>query len=450
MSWQPLPQQLDVIKECYNAPTRHKDKTLEIMLSGNIGSAKSTTMAHIIASHCLRYDRAMFGIGRKALPRLKETLAHAIAEHMRFDLNAGEAFKYHETRGSFAFRNGSRIIPFSWSDRNYKKFRSYGLSGMAIEELTENDDDDKDCYFESIQRVGRASAKIPERLMITATNPGSPSSVWYKHFYLEGNANRKVYEFRAEDNPYLPNGYLDNLRNILDAKQAMRQLDGKWIEIESEVIYYAYDRQHNFKNESYNIDPRLPIYMAWDFNIGDGKPLSVAFIQHTKDETHVYNQVVVEGQRTLDACEESYEKGLLNKNQKIIIHGDASGRSRDTRSKKSDYAIIEGFMANLNLRFEIDVPTTNPRVRDRHNLMNGRICNANNKRGLFVYKDAPTADEALRLTSLKRGGQYIEDDSKSYQHIGTAIGYSTCQYLRSVYTVDNQVQGLSRFGLRTI
>lgn len=448
--WQPLPHQLEVIKECYNAPKNHTDNTLEILISGNIGAAKSVTMAHIIASHCLRYDRAMFGIGRKALPRLKETLSHAIAEHLRFDLNAGDTFKYHETRGSFAFRNGSRIIPFSWSDRNYKKFRSYGLSGMAIEELTENDEDDSDCYFESIQRVGRASAKIPERLMIAATNPGSPSSKWYKHFYLNGNEHRKVYQFRAEDNPYLPTGYLDSLRGILDAKQARRQLDGEWIEIESEVIYYAYDRAHNYRDMRYEIDKSQPIYMTWDFNIGDGKPLSVGFCQHTPDATHIYNEIVVEGQRTLDACDEAFERGLISRDQKIIIHGDASGRSRDTRSKKSDYAIIENFMANLNMNFEMDVPSANPRVRDRHNIMNGRICNANNKRSLFVYKDAPTADEALRLTALKKGGQYVEDDSKSYQHIGTAIGYSVCQYLRKNSMSESRVQALNRFGLKSI
>jgi hypothetical protein len=143
------------------------------------------------------------------------------------------------------------------------------------------------------------------------------------------------------------------------------------------------------------------------------------------------------------------ERGLLPKNHKIIINGDASGRSRDTRGKQSDYALIEKFMANSNVRFEIDVPTANPRVRDRHNIVNGRICNANNRRSLFVYKDAPTADEAFRMTALKKGGQYVEDDSKRFQHIGTAIGYSLCQYLRNAYTQANQVQALSRFGLKT-
>jgi hypothetical protein len=444
--WKPLQNQLEVIRDVYNFHKHTKDKTQEILLSGNVGSAKSTCMAHIIVSHCLRYPNAQFGIGRRALPRLKETLALKIREHISEDLGVGMLAKYSETRGSFSFSNGSRIVPFTWSDKNFKKFRSYELSGMAIEELTENPDQDKDCYFESIQRVGRRN-NIPERVMISACNPGAPSSVWYKHFYSKQAKSKKVYEFRADDNPYLPAGYIESLREILDPKEAQRMLDGKWIEIGSEVIYYAYDRTYNYRDESYKIDGRHPIYITFDFNIGTGKPLSLAMLQHIGDETHVFNEVVIEGQRTIDALDEAYARGLLPNSFRYIVHGDSSGRNRDTRSRKSDYELIENFLSNINVQYKIDVPTSNPLVRSRHNLVNGRILNANGKRGLFIYKEAPTADEGFRLTSLKTNGSYIEDDSKRYQHITTAIGYSICQNIKDASTKENQVQNLSRFGL---
>lgn len=439
----PLDSQLPVLREIYSFNKSSKD-LLEVLLSGTIGSSKTLTGIHAVVSHCLRFPGARAGIGRRALPRLKDTVCSGIVQHL---YDTGVPFKYNETRGDIKLSNGSQIIPFSWNDKNFKKFRSYELSCYLLEEATENEDDYKDCYFEAVQRI---RSNIPERWAMAITNPGDPGHWIYKHFYLSQKPNRQVFESTAANNPYLPDGYIENLREILDPKQAERMLDGKWISLSEDVIYYAYNREHNFKNETYNIDPRRPIYMTWDFNIGDGKPLSVAFLDHTKDATHVYNEVVVEGQRTLDACEEAYERKLLPKGQKIIIHGDASGRSRDTRSKKSDYALIEGFMANLNLNFEIDVPTTNPRVRDRHNIVNGRICNANNKRSLFVYKEAKTADEAFRLTSLKKGGQYVEDDSKYYQHIGTAIGYSVCAYLRNAHASESQVQALSRFGLKAL
>lgn len=374
MTWKPLANQLEVIRDVYQSPRTHPDQTLEILLTGNVGSAKSTCMAHIIVSHCLRYPGAHFGIGRRALPRLKETLSLKIREHLSEDLGIGMLAKYSETKGSFAFTNGSKIIPFTWSDKNFKKFRSYELSGYAIEELTENGDVDKDCYFEGIQRVGRRK-NIPERIAIAATNPSAPSSCWYEHFFDKKEDTRRVYEFRADDNPYLPTGYIPSLRKILDPKQAMRMLDGKWIEIESEVIYYAYDRAYNYRPYAHAVDPKHPIHVAYDFNIGNGKPLSVAFIQHIEGATHVFNEVVVQGQRTLDSLEEAYERGLFNHDVKYIVNGDASGRNRDTRSKKTDYEIIENFLANADvngrkIKFEIDVPRANPPVRERHNLVN--------------------------------------------------------------------------------
>jgi len=52
---------------------------------------------------------------------------------------------------------------------------------------------------------------------------------------------------------------------------------------------------------------------------------------------------------------------------------------------------------------------------------------------LFIYKKCKVAHEGMRLTSLKKGADYIEDDSKEYQHVTTAIGY------RVVYTSQNKV-----------
>ena len=53
-------------------------------------------------------------------------------------------------------------------------------------------------------------------------------------------------------------------------------------------------------------------------------------------------------------------------------------------------------------------------------------------RKLFVYKDAPTVDEGLRLTKLKSGAQYLEDDNNHYQHISSALGYAICGVLSEI------------------
>jgi hypothetical protein len=49
--------------------------------------------------------------------------------------------------------------------------------------------------------------------------------------------------------------------------------------------------------------------------------------------------------------------------------------------------------------------------------------NAKGEVRLQVYKGCETLDKGFRLTHLKKGGQYLEDDSDFYQHVTTAAGY---------------------------
>jgi hypothetical protein len=304
-----------------------------------------------------------------------------------------------------------------------------------IEELTENDDQDKQAIEEIGFRLGRLP-HIKQNFLICATNPDSPAHWAYKYFISSKSLTRHVYYSVTTDNPFLPDYYVDKLLNDLDPKLAERMVYGKWIEIAAEVVYYGYSDINKRLDREYKVDERYPINCSWDFNIGQGKPLSLVMFQFINDVMHIFNEVVVEGMRTLDSCDELAERGLLDYNTKYIINGDAAGRHKDTRNIKSDYDIIKKFFGNYrtkkgnSLDFEYDVPLSNGPIKKRHNAVNAHCENANGRNRLFVYKNAPTADEGLRLTQLKKGGNYIEDDSKKYQHITTAIGYGLLAALR--------------------
>lgn len=429
----PIPNQVDVLYDLQD----HDFSTgvFEFLLSGSVGSAKSLVLAHLIVDHCLSYENAAVGIGRLALPRLKETLCQKIREHL---YNTGVEYKYDESKGSFKFANGSKIIPFSWTDKKYEKFRSYELSAMVFEELSENHGEHQKAYKEAAGRVGRLT-HVPEAWIGCASNPDSPTHWVYDYFINSQSNNRKVYYSLTTENPFLPDWYIDGLLEIYDSKTAQRMIYGKWVEISDEVIYHTYDRDHNYRDQSYQVQEHLPVCIAFDFNIAIGKPLSVAFIQYVGQQIHVFNQVVIEGLKTRQALEEALEKGLLQPHRKYIIHGDRNGKNSDTRNNNSDYDIIEEFMQEHNLDYEMDVPRSNPGLKERHNLVNGRICNAKGIRRLFVYKDAPKADEGFRLTALKKGANYIEDDSKDFQHITTAIGYSICAHLDGLARPESDV-----------
>jgi PBSX family phage terminase large subunit len=396
----------------------------EVLLSGSVGSAKSILMAHIIIRHCLENNRARFLIGRRALPDLKDTLYLKILEHL--ESIDSRYYRVWHNIGKIWFVNGSEIISKSWADKRYSKLRSLELSGAAIEELTENHGDDEKAYHEIKMRVGRLP-HIKTPLIISATNPDSPSHWAYRHFILPNlgdskHDTRHVYYSRTEDNPFLPKQYINQLRKDLDPKMAKRMLEGLWLEIADEVIYYCYDSQVQYSKKPWQPKTGTPIMISFDFNIGDGKPMSACAIAHEDGKFHVFAEVIVDGARTDEVMREFFDRQIIVKGKSYEIYGDASGKARHTSSKRSDYEIIKESLDRDGINYKYCVPLANPAIRTRHNTINAYCRNANGEVRLYVH-NCPTVDEGLRLTAFKKGASMIEDDSKRFQHVTTALGY---------------------------
>jgi hypothetical protein len=379
------------------------------------------------------YRGARFMIGRLSMPALRSTLFHKILEHLGEDLIEGKDYTVNLTTASIKFRNGSEIISRSWADRKYFKVRSLELSGVAIDETSENDD--IEFYNEIKMRVGRLP-HVKENIIIHATNPGSPESWLYKYFSI-GDPTRRlstrhIYYSVTTDNPFLPPQYIEQLKKDLDPKLARRMIYGEWIELTGEVIYSEYNAELQYlKHKRYEINPAYPIVITYDFNIAEGKPMSALMLQYINDTFHIFAEVIIDGGRTADTIDEFEGKGLLDPKYRYQLCGDAAGKHRDTRSLRSDYDIILTELRNRNLQVAYMVPPSNPAIRLRHNRVNAYCLNANGERRLFIYQNCATIDEGLRLTKLKPGANYIEDDSKRFQHCTTAAGYAVVALTQS-------------------
>jgi hypothetical protein len=424
-----IPYQFKVIKHV-RTENYNENGVQEFLLSGAVGSAKSILMAHIGVTHCLLFRGARCMVGRQSMPDLKDTLIQKIIEHISPDLKEGRDYEYNRSSHKFTFDNYSEIVSRSWADKNFTRFRSLELSCALIEELTESDGEYWGFYEEVFARIGRLS-HVPERFLMSATNPDSPRHPAYKRLIATKNPNRHVYYSITKDNPFLPATYTEQLKENFDTKTAMRMLEGKWVELDFERIYYNYDSVNNFKDEHYEFDMDLPVDIMFDFNIAAGKPMSACVGQYDSDGVfHAARTYVVQGARTDDILQEIAADNIFEIPEvEFRVFGDASGKHQDTRSKVSDYDIIEKFLANYVtedknfLKFRMRVPPSNPPIRKRHNLVNGIMRNANGRTRCFVYKDALKLDEGLRLTKLKDGGSYIEDDTDDFQHVTTAFGY---------------------------
>lgn len=397
----------------------------EILLSGSVGSGKSTLLSHLVLTHVLFNPGSRFLIGRLSMPALRSTLFNKILEHIGSDLVEGFDYFINLTTATIRFRNGSEIISRSWADKKYFKVRSLELSGAAIEEVVETKE--SDFYSEIKMRVGRLP-HVKENLIINATNPDSPGHWVYKYF-IEPNSGgkshptRHVYYSVSAQNKFLPKQYLAQLAADLDPKMARRMLYGEWIELTKDIIYYSYDSSLQYSKDKWKPDPGTKIIISFDFNIGVGKPMSAVAMCFQDGCFHIFDEVVVEGARTEDVMDEFFDRGIIRQGEVFELDGDSSGRNRSTNSKRSDYDIIKERLFREGINYVYKVRLSNPPVRTRHNLVNAYCHNSVGERRLFVH-GCKVADEALRLTVLKKGASYIEDDSKYYQHIGTAIGYA--------------------------
>jgi len=258
-----------------------------------------------------------------------------------------------------------------------------------------------------------------------------PDAATVRATFGGAHPTRRVFYSNTEENPFLDPAYIAQLKADMSPREADRYIRGRWVEIRAEFIYYEYDSRAQYRAAlAYQVDAKQMVHLTFDFNIGVGKPMSCALFQFDGDAFHIFAEAVIEGARTADILEDLDARGLLAKELRYEINGDAAGKHRDTRSSRSDYDIILQGLAGRGIKADYNVPLANPPIRTRHNKVNAYCKNDNGKRRLFIYKGCKISDEGMRLTALKKGAGYIEDDSKAFQHVTTAIGYGILSTLQ--------------------
>ena len=83
-------------------------------------------------------------------------------------------------------------------------------------------------------------------------------------------------------------------------------------------------------------------------------------------------------------------------------------------------AIIENLKPNRRVQALILTPTRELAEQVAKSIRN---FGENKRINVLIDEKCEKLDEGLTKTKLKLGGNYIEDDSKDYQHITTAAGY---------------------------
>lgn len=239
-------------------------------------------------------------------------------------------------------------------------------------------------------------------------------------FFVKENTEEKDRELiraKSNNNPYLPESYFEMLKDLYTEEQLAAYLGGEFVNLTQGTVYHKFDRQRNDTDRE--IRKGDVLHVGQDFNIG-----KMHSIIHVVSGLRAFavGEIVdaFDTEDTISILKQRYPK------HQIVIYPDASGDNRSTSSSTSDIKLFR------KAGFKIKKNSSNPRVRDRINTMNGGFLNADGKISYYVNTFAcPTYTEALEQLSYKNS---VPDKTTGLDHPTDAGGYFFYKFKKSKTT----------------
>lgn len=368
----------------------------ETMCVAAIGDAAHSSDA-LIGMYAPTYDL----IRLITAPRLCTKLAELGVPHKH---NKSENIVYtsYPRFGDFILRtmdNPARIVGF-------ETYRSH------VDEIDTMKEDPARAAWNAIIARNRQKPdgiKEPQNRVSAYTTPEGFRFV-YDRWVRNGVEGYEIVQAPTTSNPFLPDGYVDNLRASYPPELIDAYLEGRFVNLTSGTVYRNYDREKHRSDEV--IRDNEPLYIGQDFNVNN---MTSVIIVKRGDSYHVVGELtgILDTPELIATLKEKFP------GHAVTIYPDASGDSRKTvNASTSDIALLRkaGFM--------VRVDAANPRVRDRILAMNGAY-----SRGLLYVNDsaAPTFAEAQEQQAYDKNGE--PDKSSGHDHPNDAGGYAVVKLL---------------------
>ena len=402
---------------------------------GGYGSGKTWCGSLLGILLAKKYAGSRGLVGAKEYELVRKTTLVSYLEHLEaLGYKKGEHYSYNKVDKIIKFKNGSEIL-FSQLD-DPEKFKSLNLHWAEIEEASQVG------YSTIKQLLGRLrntyrgnNWKNFRYRLFGHTNP-QPDKGWiYERFVENKQENYRLIIAPTTNNIYLPKHYIESMKDAFNEEYYRINVLGEFGNYNSGLVVKGFTDE-NIKNLKYN--ENLPLHLTCDFNVD---PMMWLVAHKDKENVYFFDEIVIEN-ATTEMCFKEFMRRYPNKNQEIIINGDASGDNRSTQSEFTNYAIMRKLLKDngyTNFRFELR--PYNPPILNRIAAFNARVRSADGKVRLFVdkrrckyfiqniynlkYKEGTTIIDAPSIHQIKQ-----DRDKKFLLHIFDAGSYLTEYYWR--------------------
>lgn len=259
----------------------------EILMGGSKGGSKSYTGVGLIWMNALLYPGTHYFIARKNLSDLREHTIPSIHEWFeRSNLRVEDYAKYNGQDNYFKLTNSSRVSLIHAKDEPrdplFERFGSMQHTQGWLEEAGELEAAVYRNLRISVGRWKNREYNLLGKLFITC----NPKKGWlYDEFYLPNKEGRlpdyrKFVQTYPDENPFLTEDYLGNLRRLEhdDPVAYQRLYKGNWEYAEDHLCLFEYDDIAALFKRSEDIKPdKTNIYMTVDPS-GKGKDRTVIMV----------------------------------------------------------------------------------------------------------------------------------------------------------------------------
>ena len=219
--------------------------------------------------------------------------------------------------------------------------------------------------------------------------------------------DRKLIRMRTQDNPHLPDDFIERMQANFDPSMLQAYLNGEFDNLTTGQVYDRFTREKNIITAKPDIGLD-PLRVGLDFNIGNMN----AVIGIVQDQKLLIFDEISGSHDTDSIAQEIKARYPMNK---IYVYPDASGGNRSTNASQTDIQILEGY------GFSNQSPRSNPPVRDRISAVQALLCNGKGESRFQIHASCRKLIESMELQSYTEKGE--PDKESGYDHMADAVGY---------------------------
>lgn len=384
----PRPKELNLL--IHQAKLVQDTTTREIALVGGRGAGKSHSLAYkLVTLSGLHAGLTGFALA-PTVANAKKNIIPALHECLSV---LGLKYKFNKSEGLF-------LIP--WNDKQSQiqvlgaENIAAGLgANIAYFGVDECDVMRLDTAKESWQKLsGAVRAGDPKHQQKIAVSTPEGYNFLYQYFVQDNkDGKRKLIHARSYDNPFLPDAFFTDLLAQYPKEYIAAYLEGQFVNLDGKTVYSSYHPE--FNNTSLTLDDIVKgqeiLYIGADFNV-DGMSAIVSVIRG--NTVYVIKEFL--GDHDTRDLVTTLKSQLYG--HSVYVYPDPSGASARSSATSSDIAILQ--VAGFSCIYDKAAPP----VKNRVNAVNGKFCNGNDERSLFVnINECPGLHKSLITQTWKNG-----------------------------------------------